>query len=88
MWSLWWIWLAAALVLGILEMVIPGFILLGFAIGAAVVGILLATGATLSLPWLLVIFAVISLVAWLVLRKVFSLRHGQQKIFERDINDD
>lgn len=87
MWALWWVWLAAALVLGILEMVIPGFILLGFAIGAAVVGILLAIGATLSLPWLLVIFAAVSLIAWLILRRMFRLRTGQQRIIEHDIND-
>ena len=88
MWSLWWVWLAAALALGILEMVIPGFILLGFAIGAAVVGVLLAIGVTTTLPWLLVIFASVSLIAWLAMRKVFGLRHGQQKIINRDINDD
>ena len=40
-WLTWWIWMAAALALGILEIVLPGFIFLGFAIGAAITGILL-----------------------------------------------
>ena len=33
----WWVWMAAALVLAIVEVLLPGFMLLGFAIGAAVV---------------------------------------------------
>lgn len=88
MWALWWAWLAAALVLGILEMVIPGFVLLGFAIGAAAVGILLAMGVNTTLPWLLVIFAGVSLVSWGFLRTAIGVRHGQKKIIDRDINED
>lgn len=84
----WWVWLAAALVLGILEMLIPGFIFLGFAIGAAVVGIaLLGPLGLLSVPAILLIFAVISLAAWLGLRKYFALPKGQVKTFDHDIND-
>ncbi len=91
MWALWWVWLAGAFVLAILEMTAPGFVLLGFAIGAAVVGILLALGVvapTATLPWLLVVFAVISLLAWIALRRIFALRRGQHKIWDRDINED
>ncbi|UZD92248.1 NfeD family protein [Cognatishimia activa] len=84
----WWVWLAAALVLGILEMLIPGFIFLGFAIGAAVVGIaLLGPLGLLSVPAILLIFAVISLAAWLGLKKHFALPKGQVKTFDHDIND-
>ena len=84
----WWAWLAAALVLGILEMLIPGFIFLGFAIGAAVVGIaLLGPLGLLSIPAILLIFAVVSLAAWLGLRKFFALPKGQVKTFDHDIND-
>lgn len=87
-WLTWWIWLAAALALGILETVLPGFIFLGFAIGAAITGILLVIpGVAPSLPILLLIFAVLSLVAWLVLRRIFALPHGQVKTFKHDIND-
>lgn len=84
----WWVWLAAALVLGIVEMLIPGFIFLGFAIGAAVVGIaLLGPLGLLSVPAILLIFAVVSLIAWLALRKYFALPKGQVKTFDHDIND-
>lgn len=88
LWTLWWIWLSAALILGILEVLVPGFVFLGFAIGAAAVAlILLNTGMALSLPLLLLIFAALSLVAWLSLRKYFALPKGQVKIFKDDIND-
>ena len=84
----WWVWLAAALVLGILEMLIPGFIFLGFAIGAAIVGLaLLGPLGLLSLPAILLIFAIASLVAWLALRRYFALPKGQVKTFDHDIND-
>ncbi|MDA7967231.1 hypothetical protein [Ruegeria sp.] len=87
-WLTWWLWLAGALVLGILEILLPGFIFLGFAVGAAITGIiLLIPGLTPGLPVLLLIFAVLSLVAWLVLRRMFALPHGQVKTFNHDIND-
>ena len=88
LWSLWWVWIAGALVLGIVEMLAPGFIFLGFAIGAAGVGLLqlLAPGA-LGLPALLLAFAALSLVAWLILRRSFALPKGQVKTFDHDIND-
>lgn len=86
-WSLWWVWMAAALILGILEVLAPGFVFLGFAIGAFAVSlILLNTGLGLGLPMLLLIFAGLSLVAWLAMRKFFALPKGQVKIFEDDIN--
>ncbi|MEO1106707.1 MAG: hypothetical protein AAFX90_02180 [Pseudomonadota bacterium] len=87
-WLTWWIWLAGALALGILELVLPGFIFLGFAIGAAITGLILVIpGVAPSLPILLLIFAVLSLIAWLILRKLFALPHGQVKTFQHDIND-
>ena len=87
-WSLWWVWMAAALALGILEVLVPGFVFLGFAIGAFAVSlILLAPGLGLSLPVLLLIFAGLSLVAWLAMRKFFALPKGQVKFFKDDIND-
>ncbi|MBB96317.1 MAG: hypothetical protein CML68_17200 [Rhodobacteraceae bacterium] len=86
--SLWWVWAAAALVLGILEVVVPGFIFLGFAIGAFLVAMLLLNlGLVLSLPLLVLIFAALSLVSWVILRRVFSLPHGQVKRFHDDVND-
>ena len=86
--SLWWVWGAAALVLGILEVLVPGFVFLGFAIGAFLVAMLLLNlGLVLSLPLLLLIFAALSLVAWLILRQIFALPRGQVKRFHDDVND-
>lgn len=87
-WTIWWVWLSGALVLGILEVLLPGFVFLGFAIGAVVMAlILLLTGPAFGLPVLLLIFAALSLVSWMVLRKMFALPKGQVKTFDRDIND-
>lgn len=84
----WWVWMAAAVVLAILEVLVPGYIFLGFAIGAFFVGLALVMGLVgFTLPWALVVFAVLSLISFLVLRKVFGIRHGQVKIWDRDIND-
>ena len=87
LWTLWWAWLCLALVLGIAEVMIPGFIFLGFAIGAVAVSLLLGVGLTVSLPALLLIFAALSLIAWLALRRHFALPKGQVKTFKDDIND-
>lgn len=85
--SLWWVWIAAALILAILEVVIPGFIFLGFAIGAALVGLLLLTSLSPGLPALLAIFALLSLASWGVLRAIFRRADGHVRRVEHDIND-
>lgn len=86
--SLWWVWLCAALILGILEVLAPGFVFLGFAIGAALVSMLLLnTGLALTLPKLLLLFAALSLIAWLILRRLFARPGAGPKTFDRDIND-
>ncbi len=88
--SLWWVWMGAALVLGILEVLVPGFVFLGFALGAFGVGqlILFMGAGGLGAAWLLVVFAVLSALAYVALRFFFALRRGQVTIFRRDINDD
>ncbi len=84
----WWVWMSAALLLATAEVIIPGWIFLGFAAGAMVMGLLLLLGvAGLSLPISLVIFAVLSLAAYLAMRWFFGLKTGQAKIFDTDIND-
>ncbi|MGX9350029.1 NfeD family protein [Shimia sp. W99] len=86
--STWWVWLAFALVLAILEVLVPGFVFLGFAIAAAIVGLMvLGPASLLSIPMLLLIFAALSLAAWLLLRRFFALPKGQVKTFDHDIND-
>ena len=88
LWQEWWVWMVAGAVLAILEVLIPGFILLGFAIGAGITGALLWLGILGgSLAVLLLLFGLSSLIAWLALRSLVGVRHGQVKIWERDIND-
>lgn len=88
LWSEWWVWVSAALVLATAEVIIPGYIFLGFAMGALTMGVLILIGVTgVSLPVTLVIFAVLSLVAYLGLRYIFGLKNGQVTIWDRDIND-
>ncbi|WP_445942847.1 hypothetical protein [Roseicyclus sp.] len=93
MWAAWWIWGAAAVVLAIGEVLLPSFVLLGFALGAAVVAALLLFGGPMSvwlaasLPLLLLIFAVVSLLCWLALRRWVGVYRGQVKQFDHDIND-
>jgi len=84
----WWAWVAAGIVLGILEILVPGYIFLGFAVGAVAVGGILATGLIApGVPWTLVIFAGLSLVAYLILVRRFRSGRGQVKVIDRDINE-
>jgi inner membrane protein len=88
MWAIWWVWIVAGFALGVLEVLVPGFIFLGFSIGAVVTGILVGLGlAPASLAALILIFAVVSLVAWFVLRRTMGVREGQVKVWDKDIND-
>lgn len=87
-WENWTAWLIFGVVLAALEVVLPGYIFLGFAAGAGVVALLVGlgvlTGAGFALT--LLIFAVLSLAAWGLLRR-FYLRKGQVKHWHRDINE-
>ena len=92
-WADYWVWFAAAIILGILEILAPGYILLGFALAALMMGFVflmdLGIGSYLagSLPITLVVFALLALLVWIILRKVFGARGGQVKVWETDIND-
>lgn len=87
-WQEWWVWVAAGFALGVLEVLIPGYLFLGFAIGAILTGGLVALGlAGSSLSPLLAIFGVASAIAWLLLVRSFGNKKGQVKIWDRDIND-
>jgi len=91
--GLWWIWIAAGLALAILEIVVPGFLFAGFALGAVVTGVIIGLDLpgmgwmTGSLEVSLVVFAVISVVAWLVMRRLMGVRQGQMKRIDHDINE-
>ena len=83
----WWAWVILGFALGVLEVIVPGFIFLGFAIGAVVTGVLVGIGIPAGPTALILIFAVVSVVSWLVLRRVVGVRDGQVKVWDRDIND-
>jgi inner membrane protein len=88
LWQEWWVWVVIGVTLAVAEVMLPGFILLGFAIGAALVGVLLLIGVLGSnLFVLILVFAVASLIAWIALRRLVGIRKGQVKIWDRDIND-
>ena len=83
-----WIWVAGGIVLGLLEMLLPGFVLLGFAVGAVLVGLILWTGLiVLSLPMMLLTAALAAAVTWFIARRLAGVRAGQTRIWDRDINE-
>ena len=84
----WWVWVVAGFALGVLEVLVPGFIFLGFAIGAVLTGVLVGIGVLGgSLPLMLLVFAVLSVVAWLALRATIGVQAGQVKVWDKDVND-
>lgn len=83
----WWAWVILGFALGVLEVLVPGFIFLGFAIGAVVTGVLVGIGVPAGPTALILIFAVVSVLAWLILRRVVGVRDGQVKVWDHDIND-
>lgn len=88
LWTEWWVWMSGALILATLEVLIPGYIFLGFAIGAGVMGLLILLGVSATgLALTLVIFAILSLISYLGMRKYFGLKTGQVKIWDTDVND-
>jgi inner membrane protein len=92
--ALWWIWISAGVLMAIVEVFVPGFFFLGFSIGAVLTGLVLLAGGPFaawlgaSLPYTLVFFAALSLISWIILRRVVGVRKGQLKVWDRDINED
>jgi len=71
----WW-WLILALILGIAEIVVPGFFLIWLAAAAAVVG-LLTYALGLSVLWQAVAFAVTAIAAVYIGRDVLKRNPGE-----------
>jgi inner membrane protein len=88
MWTVWWVWIVAGFALGVLEVLAPGYIFLGFAIGAVITGALVGFGLTGSPALLVFLFALSSLIAWFGLRSTMGVRRGQVKLWDKDINED
>jgi len=85
--SWWWVWVSAALALAILEVLAPGFVFLGFAIGALAVSALVALGFSPAASVLMAAWAGLSLVAWIGLKLAFRGPRSNRKIIREDIND-
>ncbi|WP_316247508.1 hypothetical protein ROLI_023000 [Roseobacter fucihabitans] len=85
--DLWWVWMAAALVLAVIEVLVPGFIFLGFALGALAMVALVLVAPGLAAPALLAIFAGLSLLAWIALRMLFRSQSSGARVVHEDIND-
>ncbi|MFN4172956.1 MAG: NfeD family protein [Pseudorhodobacter sp.] len=86
--SVWWVWVAGGFAIAVMEVLVPGYIFVGFAIGAVLTGALIGFGLLGgNLAVTICVFAIVSLVAWLVTRRLVGTRPGQVKIWTRDIND-
>ena len=85
--TLWWVWICAALALGVIELLAPGFIFLGFAIGALAMAVFVFVLPAANVPALLAMFAILSLIAWIGLRVVFRRQSSGTRIVDRDINE-
>lgn len=87
-----WLWIAAAAFLGAIEAFLPGYLLLGFGIGAATIGAALfpLEEQARALPYapltLVAIWAAISLAVWYGLTAAFG-RPARRRASDRDVND-
>lgn len=83
----WWIWMVAGFGLAIFEVMVPGYIFAGFAVAAVVTGALIGLGLLgTELPTTLVVFAVLSVASWALLRRIFSRNLSEVIRWDRDIN--
>jgi inner membrane protein len=93
-WEEWWFWVVGGMAIAILELFLPGYLFVGFALGAVATGLITLVGVwpagwmAGSLPNHLLVLAILSIVIWLALRKLLGIRQGQVKTFDRDINED
>ena len=83
----WWIWVLGGLAIGALELLAPGYIFLGFAVGAGAAAAASWLGLLSGFPAQLALAAVVSLIVWAGMRAAFPLQRGEVKRFTRDIND-
>ena len=87
-WENGWIWLVAAVLLALAELLLPGWVFMGIAVATAIMGLVILIGLwPAGLPLALVVTALLSGVIWLILRRLYGQRDGQVRIWDRDIND-
>lgn len=85
--TIWWVWVCAALLLGLIELLVPASIFLGFAIGALAMALLVAIFTITNTAALLALFGALSLLGWIVLKLAFRRQSSGRRIVTHDIND-
>ena len=85
--SLWWVWVCVALVLGVVELLVPAYIFLGFSVGALIMAGVVVFFPLMNPTALVALFAVLSLIAWIILRILFRKQSSGARIVTRDINE-
>ncbi len=89
----WTSWLVFGFVLGILELLAPGFVFLGFGIGAAGVALVLSLAGPSSfsdpsgIGYLFVIWSITSFLSWLALRRLRGAQPTSSRVVANDINE-
>ncbi|PZQ48759.1 MAG: hypothetical protein DI556_13150 [Rhodovulum sulfidophilum] len=79
------VWILTGLALGAVELLLPGYILLGFSAGAILTGVLVGIGALAATGGLtFLVAAAISLLAWLAATRRWGRQPGQNRVWTRD----
>lgn len=87
-----WVWAALAVGLAVLEMLLPGYVLLGFGAAAALVAAGLAVLPPAQAPGLdallalLILWAALALAVWFALSRALGARTRARRS-DRDVND-
>jgi hypothetical protein len=82
----WWQWVVGAVTMALLELAVPAFVLIWFALGALLVGLILLVFPSLSLTGQLSIWLVASVVMVYLWFKVFKPAHRKTLIGTADAN--
>lgn len=87
-WANGWLWISAGLVVALIELLLPGYLFIGTALALVAMGGLLLAGLwTGGLAGALVVTGLLSIIAWVLLRRLMGVQRDQVRIWDRDIND-
>jgi inner membrane protein len=84
--STWWVWIVLGAGLAVLEVLVPGFIFLGFAVAAVIMAVIVGLGVKLGASVAILVFAILAVLAWLGLRAKFGTSEKDVKVWRDDIN--
>lgn len=87
-WQNGWVWIIAAALIALIELVVPGYVFLSLGVAAAVIGLALLAGVWgAGLAVTLLVAAIIAAGVMLSLRRIFGTSRGEKRVWRRDIND-